>query len=241
MRSFRFPHRRDPAPTSSARRAARRRLRARLDATRLGAQDPALPPDDGPSPPPRRRRMAWAGVAALPLIAAIALGLSPAPQSPASSPSVPSALGAAGPSASPSASGAAVPWTADPPAAWSPQAQAEPGAAASGSPNRMPVPAAPFGHRLVPVRVMDPAAVELLDVGDRMDVVGIDGQVITSAVSVLQIRDRAMPPVVVIAVPEQDGASVAAAVAATEVTVVLSPRTDPSAEDAAPAATGPAR
>ena len=44
---------------------------------------------------------------------------------------------------------------------------------------------------------MDPAAVELLDVGDRMDVVGIDGQVITSAVSVLQIRDRAMPPVVV--------------------------------------------
>ncbi len=105
----------------------------------------------------------------------------------------------------------------------------------------MPVPAAPFGHRLVPVRVMDPAAVELLDVGDRMDVVGIDGQVITSAVSVLQIRDRAMPPVVVIAVPEQHSASVAAAVAATEVTVVLSPRTDPSAEDAAPAATGPAR
>lgn len=105
----------------------------------------------------------------------------------------------------------------------------------------MPVPAAPFGHRLVPVRVMDLAAVELLDVGDRMDVVGIDGRVIASAVSVLQIRDRTSSPVVVTAVPEQDSASVAAAVAATEVTVVLSPRMHPSAEDAAPAATDQAR
>lgn len=241
MRSFRFPHRRDPAPTSSARRAARRRLRARLDSAPLGAPDPASPPDDGPPPRPRGRRMAWAAVAALPLVAAIALGLSPAPQSPASSHGAPSAARTAEPSAAQSSSGAAVPWTADPPAAWSPQAPAEPGSAASRTPGHPPVPAAPFGHRLVPVRVMDPAAVELLDVGDRMDVVGIDGRVIASAISVLQIRDRASSPVVVTAVPEQDSASVAAAVAATEVTVVLSPRMHPSAEDAAPAATGPAR
>lgn len=223
-----------PAPTARELRAARARIRARLD---TAEQDPAPDrPDDGPSPPRRGHRLVWAGVAALPLAAAVLLGIFSPSTGPVPMPTTESSR--------------AVAETADPAAAWRPgtaspstvrsEARADPVATPGEEPELGSVPAPP-GHRAVAVRPVDPAAAELVHVQDAVDVVGLDGTVIVEATQVLQISERSAGRVLVVAVPEQDAARVAAAVVSVEATVVVSRRSSPSEEDAAPTATGPVR
>ncbi len=88
---------------------------------------------------------------------------------------------------------------------------------------------------------MDPAAAELVREQDEVDVVGLDGTVIAAEAQVLQVRPGSSGTVLVVAVPDQDAARVAAAVVSVEATVVVNRQSSPSAGDAAPTATDPVR
>lgn len=223
------------SPTARELRAARARIRARLDTVPRGSAPDD--PDDGPSPSPPGWRMVWAALAALPLAAAILIGvLAPPP----------------GPEPTPAATSSATAETADPAAAW--RAPAAPlttsgpealvaadGAAVPREGSDQAVAAAPAGHRAVAVRPVDPAAAELVREQDEVDVVGLDGTVIAAEAQVLQVRPGSSGTVLVVAVPDQDAARVAAAVVSVEATVVVNRQSSPSAGDAAPTATDPVR
>lgn len=216
--------------------SARDRVRARARAAQQldpGA-DPSLAPADDPPPRRPRRRGLWVSLAALPLLAAVALGVFSPPRA-----TDPATTVGATPTASaiapdePDAPDAASTVTLGPGTAWRP--------ATVDTPASVDTPAAPAGHRLVAQRPVDPAATALVQVGDRVDVVGLSGQVLTADVEVLQMRESARGTLMVLAVPQDQAAGVAASVAATETTVVLSRAPSPSAGAAAPPATGPAR
>ncbi|MDI3329635.1 MAG: hypothetical protein QJR09_02725 [Micrococcus sp.] len=84
------------------------------------------------------------------------------------------------------------------------------------------VPPAPSGHRPVALRIADPAALSLVATGDRVDIVGMDGNVLAEDLEVLRDRSSGAGSVLVLAVPDGAGAALAAAALSREVTVILS-------------------
>jgi hypothetical protein len=94
------------------------------------------------------------------------------------------------------------------------------------------VPTAPAGHRPVALRIADPAALSLVAVGDRVDVVGMDGSVLADHLDVLQDRSSGTGSVLVLAAPDGVSAALAAAALSREVTVILSG--EPTVRESAP-------
>lgn len=97
------------------------------------------------------------------------------------------------------------------------------------APTAVPVPATPAGTRPVAVGLADPAALSVVAAGERVDVVALDGTVVAEDLEVLQDRSSAGEgPVLVLAVPDADAATVATTALSREVTAILSPATPPS-------------
>ncbi|MEV4901881.1 hypothetical protein AB0K08_11125 [Citricoccus sp. NPDC055426] len=95
------------------------------------------------------------------------------------------------------------------------------------SPLPVPVPASaagapvpPDGHRAVAIRFAAPDAVDLVADGDRIDVVGLDGDVLAAGLEVLQDRSTAQARVLVVAVPAEQAPELAAAAAARDLTLL---------------------
>ncbi len=84
------------------------------------------------------------------------------------------------------------------------------------------LPTTPSGHRPVALRIADPAALSLVDRGDHVDVVGMDGSVLAERLEVLQDRSAGTGSVLVLATPDGASAALAAAALSREVTVILS-------------------
>ncbi|NUL46873.1 hypothetical protein F7P69_16950 [Cellulosimicrobium funkei] len=87
-----------------------------------------------------------------------------------------------------------------------------------------PVP--PAGHRAVAVRFSAPDAVDLVAAGDRIDVVGLDGDVLAADLEVLQDRSTGQAGVLVVAVPAEQAPELAAAAAAQDLTLLVTPTAD---------------
>lgn len=252
--------------TSSARalRQTQRRMAARVRAARRQPSSGSPDTEDGSGgtgPPRGRTRLRWAVLATLPLVAAIVLGAggllrtepSPTPDTAASSGSAPLAGLPGVPQVDavtdggPAALGSEAVDSGNGPRHDAPAsglASVE-GAAAQESgaePATLRLPEAPAGFQVVAVDPVDPVAAALVQPGDRVDVLLLDGTVAAQGVEVLDcggpVRGStcAGEPLL-FAVPQDQAREVAAVVAMTDVTVLLSP----SAEDAAPASTGPDR
>lgn len=84
-------------------------------------------------------------------------------------------------------------------------------------------PEVPAGHRAVAVRFASPDAVDLVAAGDRIDIVGTDGSVLEANVAVLQDRSTDLATVLVLAVPEERAAELAAAAVNQDLTLLVTP------------------
>jgi len=187
----------------------------------------------------RRRRWRWI-LAAGPLALAVlllAIGFRPggdgAPEDPGGAPVAADATLHAGSlrpaptadGADPSVPGAGPPATEGHPATGT----SVPGTIQRGTdqdllaPTAAPVPAPPPGTRPVAVGFADPAALSVVAAGERVDVVALDGTVLAENLEVLQDRSGAGEgPVLVLAVPDADAATVATTALSREVTAILS-------------------
>lgn len=93
-------------------------------------------------------------------------------------------------------------------------------------PAPVPTPAAsapvpPDGHRAVAIRFAAPDAVDLVAERDRIDVVGLDGEVLAAGLEVLQDRTTGQARVLVVAVPAEQAPELAAVAAARDLTLLL--------------------
>lgn len=84
-------------------------------------------------------------------------------------------------------------------------------------------PEVPAGYRAVAVRFAGPDAVDLVAAGDRIDLVGTDGNVLEADVEVLQDRSSDLATVLVLAVAEERAAELAAAAVNQDLTLLLTP------------------
>ncbi|MEO9247879.1 hypothetical protein ABDK96_09315 [Citricoccus nitrophenolicus] len=204
------------------RRQLRRDLRRHRRAVRRRMAAPPPPPltedDDGPAGSTVRAargtlRTRWkVAVAALPLLFAVALFLA-------------TVLGGGLERGVPDAAEATE--IADIDASTATAAVAGPG----GIPAPAPVPdtgapappVPPAGHRAVAVRFSAPDAVDLVAAGDRIDVVGLDGDVLATDLEVLQDRSTGQAGVLVVAVPAEQAPELAAVAAAQDLTLLVTP------------------
>lgn len=84
-------------------------------------------------------------------------------------------------------------------------------------------PEPPDGHRAVAIRFAAPDPVDLVDTGDRIDVVSLDGEVLAADLQVLQDRSTDQARVLVVSVPGERAPQLAAVAAARDLTLLVVP------------------